>query len=123
MESYLVKRKLNVAEREPPAGSPFVPAVALGYEYDDAAAEDQHQHQHQHRRVAASEMDFFKKEKRERKDAAADKVQAATDDLRIKEDDLTINVRLSIPFILPYASQILVCWIDRSIDRRVGRFS
>jgi hypothetical protein len=85
--SYLGKRKLDGGEREPPAAA-FLPAVALGYEYEygDAEAVD-----HRPCRAAAGEMDFFKKEeKRERKAAAA---LVPSDDLGIKEDEVTINVR------------------------------
>lgn len=76
-----------------PAAAAFVPAVALGYEYGDADVAD-----HLPRRVApapAGEMDFFKKEKRERKDAAAAAAFVPSSDdghLGIKEDELTINV-------------------------------
>ena len=83
--SYLGKRRMNGAERETPrAPAAFLPAAAMGYEYGDAEAD------HLPRRVAAGEMDFFKKEKKERKDAAAAFVPS--DDHGIKEDDLTINV-------------------------------
>ncbi|PWZ12021.1 WRKY transcription factor 42 [Zea mays] len=86
--SYLGKRKLDGGEREPPAAA-FLPAVALGYEYEygDAEAVD-----HRPCRAAAGEMDFFKKEeKRERKAAAA---LVPSDDLGIKEDEVTINMGL-----------------------------
>ncbi|XP_020395760.1 WRKY transcription factor 42 [Zea mays] len=76
--SCLGKRRLNGAERAPPA---FLP---LGYEYGDADAVD-----HMPHRLETGEMDFFKREKRERKADAA-----APDDLGIKEEDITINMGL-----------------------------
>ncbi|XP_066363899.1 WRKY transcription factor 42-like [Miscanthus floridulus] len=88
--SYLGKRRMNGgADRETPrAPAAFLPAAALGYEYGDAEAAH-----HLPRRVAAGEMDFFKKEKRERKDAAF-AAFVPSDEHGIKEDDLTINMGL-----------------------------
>lgn len=88
--SCLGKRRLNGAERAPPA---FLP---LGYEYGDADAVD-----HMPHRLETGEMDFFKREKRERKADAA-----TPDDLGIKEEDITINVIRSISLLLPLACRI-----------------
>lgn len=88
--SCLGKRRLNGAERAPPA---FLP---LGYEYGDADAVD-----HMPHRLETGEMDFFKREKRERKADAA-----TPDDLGIKEEDITINVIRSISLLLHLACRI-----------------
>lgn len=75
--SYAAGLKRNSAELERSPSPPPPPPVGLGYDVVDAGER--------------REMDFFKREKR-----AAGANQTAVDspeDLRIMEDDLTINVR------------------------------
>ncbi|XP_062232651.1 WRKY transcription factor 42-like [Phragmites australis] len=81
----MARRPSAQPELPTPSAGPEVPAVVLGY--DDgggtAGAEE--------RRVV-DEMDFFKTEKMEKKEAAA----SGPVDLSIKEDDLTINMGLHV---------------------------
>jgi hypothetical protein len=76
--SYVAAAEL---ERSPSPPAAFQP-VPLGYNVVVDAADERR------------EMDFFKREKRERSEGGVGNERAATmNDLRIMKDDLTINVR------------------------------
>lgn len=70
------KNAVELVER-----SPSPPVVGLGYDVDAADAGERR------------EMDFFKREKRVAGAGADQTAVDSPEDLRIMEDDLTINVR------------------------------